>query len=305
MRRDEKAEQVERYLDTQVGFFSRLLPWREEMASHLAESYENALDGTGDPEEAWRHARASFGEVRAVARDLRRESIPDHLLLRLLVAGVALLAMLSAAGIAAHTFIDFPSGVLVFGPGLLGVVLLGLTRDLSFRRVRRLCLIGAGAATIAGFIIVMATADTSTVGKGLAVSLICPIYALLLVPPRRALFIFLAICLVELLSLARFGFPLYHWPLQGFGDLNWALPAASMAGCAAAGTILFGLARATTYRFHIAAAATLVAHMMVLYHLESIPSVAVLLACCWLPMTIALIPDLGRGISHFSAARVP
>ncbi len=83
---------IERYLDEQLGLWTRLLPWRREIAVHIEEAYQTAQaeapESTVD-DANWQRALADFGDVQDVARKLQKEHWPQHLGWRILAVVVS------------------------------------------------------------------------------------------------------------------------------------------------------------------------------------------------------------------------
>ena len=76
------TETIERYLDQQLGMWSRFLPWRREIAVHLQEAYEASQTDIAEQDngdEAWQSTLANFGNVQEVACQLRNEHWPQYI----------------------------------------------------------------------------------------------------------------------------------------------------------------------------------------------------------------------------------
>ena len=162
MRSENDIVRIERYLDEQLGFMSRFLPWREELASHLLEGYEKALAIEDDPTDPWESAVASFGDVKEISAALHQEYRPVHLVLRTLVVIVA--ATLLNAACPLVMFLHIPSLTLLLLPVSVGALGLAFRGIFSWSRLRQYTLWGAITGAIAGAVLtVVGMNDPSTI----------------------------------------------------------------------------------------------------------------------------------------------
>ncbi|MCA9445544.1 MAG: hypothetical protein KC931_00415 [Candidatus Omnitrophica bacterium] len=173
--------------------------WREELADHLRESFEQCLAETSSEDEAWRLTLESAGDVRAVADELMDLHNPSAIdwLLRTLAVGAGILVFFWLTGfVGLMGLIDFTAALFVLGPAAVGVLLLnwpespttlsGAFANLKSHRVdwtslRPYLRVGSIAGVIVGTAMALwRIDDPSTLGPALALAFISCLYGLIL-----------------------------------------------------------------------------------------------------------------------------
>lgn len=207
---------VERYLDQQLGMWTRLLPWRRELAVHLEEAYEAApTDATeasrGDA--AWQKTLTDFGDVQEVACELRSEHWPQYIGWRLVAIVGALSVVFSISR--PLTLLDLPALGFALMPVIAFVIFdtfRGSTRwDFANRIGKWGCVCGA----IAGAAFMLADLDNpANLGAGMALSLLSALYCMLFFTPNRMV-------VAALVGIFTYRFcPHAGWHARGVGCLR-------------------------------------------------------------------------------------
>lgn len=191
---------IERYLDQQLGVWTRILPWRHEMAVHLQEAYEASQSQTVEKDNsgtAWHIALANFGNVQQVACQLRHEHWPQHIGWRLLAAVAAFSVVFSIAN--PWALLDLPSLGFAIVPAIVFVCV-----DLSRGSTRwglanQVGTWGCLSGTVAGVGYILTDFESpSRLGAGMALSILSALYCVLFFTPNRKLVVaLLGIVLVD------------------------------------------------------------------------------------------------------------
>jgi|GEM_PF-4222487 len=178
---------IERYLDQQLGMWTRLLPWRRELAVHLEEAFEASQTEAAEPgsdDAAWQKVLADFGNVQEVACKLRSEHWPQYLGWRLMAIVAAISVVFSISNPLA--FLDLPSLGFALIP-VIAVVLFDTFRGSArWAFANRVGTWGCVCGAISGMAFTLTDLNNpSIVGAGMALSLLSALYCMLFFTPRR------------------------------------------------------------------------------------------------------------------------
>ena len=190
--RPEISRRIERHLDEKLGLWTRLLPWRRELASHIEEAYyaahciEEATDSSVD-EEQWQKALTDFGDIQAVESQMRKEHWSQYALLRFSVIIVSALVVFGVTGRGSSIYLSLPALGFVLGPTLAVLIFDFYRGSTRWERVNSIGTWGAlCGALFAASVMITNMDDPSRIGAGLAGSILCSLYGILFFIPRRS-----------------------------------------------------------------------------------------------------------------------
>ncbi len=185
------TNRIESHLDEKLGIWTRLLPWRRELAVHLEQAYEAAqadLSESQDDDVAWKKALADFGNVQDVASELRKEHWPQYIGWRIAAIVVSLSVVFSLLNPLA--LLDLPALGIVIGPMIAFVILDAFRGSTRWALANRIGTWGGVCGTTVGVIVIMTDWGNPTVlGSGLAISILSALYCVLFFSPRQSIVI--------------------------------------------------------------------------------------------------------------------
>ena len=178
---------VEHHLDQQLGMWTRLLPWRRELAAHLEEAYETSKNSATTPsshDAVWQQALKEFGNVREVACQLRSEHWPQYIGWRIIAIVAALAVVFSISHPLA--LLDLPALGFALTPVVAFLIFdtfRGSARwDSANRFGTRGCICGGAA----GLAYILADLSSPThLGAGMALSILSGLYCVAFFAPNR------------------------------------------------------------------------------------------------------------------------
>ncbi|MEM9366359.1 MAG: hypothetical protein AAGD07_10205 [Planctomycetota bacterium] len=183
----ELNQRIERHLDTQLGFWSRFLPWREELATHIEEAYlcrssstsERSSDSSKLDEARWTQTLREFGDVRQVASQMRRVHIPEYWAWRFLVSSAAAGAVICLIGWS--LLFDAMSLLIVAAPAIAFLAFDAFSGSARWQLARNIGIYAALAGSmLSGLTMLIDLENPSHLGRCMAVSLLSGLYGLLL-----------------------------------------------------------------------------------------------------------------------------
>jgi len=202
--RHKVTRRIESHLDEQLGMWTRLLPWRRELAVHIEQAYERAQAETtksSSDDDAWKTALADFGNVQDVARELQKEHWPQYVGWRIFTLVVAALVMSSISGW--MCLLDVPAACFTLGPMLAFVLFDACLGSTRWELALRVGVWGGLCGTILGTVSMVSNlADPSNVGAGMALSILSALYCVLFFTPQRSIVIALIMIAVVDMGLA-------------------------------------------------------------------------------------------------------
>ncbi len=181
---------IESHLDEKLGIWTRLLPWRREMAVHLEQAYEASQADTSEPldDTAWERTLIDFGDVQDVASELRKEHWPQYIGWRIVAIAVSLSVVFSLLNPLA--LIDLPALGIVLGPMIAFVILDTFRGSTRWALANRIGAWGGVLGTIIGVVVILTDwGNPAILGSGLAISILSALYCVLFFSPRQSIVI--------------------------------------------------------------------------------------------------------------------
>ncbi len=187
------SKTVEHYLDTQLGWWTRLLPWRREIAQHLEEALETsaAVDAQCQHHaDSWDKVLSDFGNVQEIALQLRQEHWPQQIAWRLAMvfaAAVALCTMFRPG-----TLLDLPAMGFATLPLVVWVLFDTLRGSTRWATANRIGVYGCICGTVCGLLVIVTDLHNPTsLGAGMALSLLSALYCVVFFTPSWAIVVIL------------------------------------------------------------------------------------------------------------------
>ncbi len=225
------TQKIERYLDEQLGMWTRLLPWRREMAVHLEEAHDAsqaAASETTRSDSAWQRALTDFGNVQEVAFQLRSEHWPQYIGWRL----IAIVFGLSIVFSVSHPWalIDLPALGFALCPMVLFVFFDTFRGSTRWAFANRIGTWGCVCGAVIGVVYILTDLnDPSNIGTGMALSILSAMYGVIFFTPRRII-----VLLLVGISLVDVGFMFFNMhptfaaggssvSLEGYSPQHWSI----------------------------------------------------------------------------------
>ncbi|MEM9644613.1 MAG: hypothetical protein AAF989_06445 [Planctomycetota bacterium] len=209
--RSELDRRIERHLDTHLGLWTRLLPWREELATHIEENYlsRSVEEFSSIDEVCWAQSIGDFGDLKQIATQMGREHVPQYWAWRLASVAAAIGVVVWLIG--PYLLFDATSLAIVALPAVMTMLF-----DASGGSVRWQTARGIGVhAALAGAILGGATMlfdleNPFHLGRCMAVSLLSSLYGLVLYTPGRWLSIAFVSNAMFVFVVLMLSFATYH-----------------------------------------------------------------------------------------------
>ena len=187
--RHKVTHRINRHLDEQLGMWTRLLPWRREIAVHIEEIYQAARAEAPESEVddvSWQRALADFGDVQDVASQLRKEHWPQYVGWR--IVAVVVSAWIVVSIVNPRALLSLPALCFTVAPLIAFVAFDACRGSTRWELAGRVGTWGALCGAIFGTAALLGgMADPSNVGSCLAVSMLSVLYCVLFFTPRRSI----------------------------------------------------------------------------------------------------------------------
>ena len=267
---------IECHLDNQLGFWSRLMPWRRELVTHLEEAYENNCQQPmekGVDETSWQAALDNLGDLKIVSQQLREQHWPQHLFWRIVVVAFSVATICSFVPL--RVFLKWPAMLCVSIP-LGSVVAYDLYRgSVRWQLVSRFgtwgCLCGVFLGSVG---ILTDFSNPANIGWCMALSICSAFYGVLLFSPSiPCLFLLLVLVLLNngLMFMAMHSFAGVTIPWESYWPSIWDVERffllRSLAVCVAGlclGIARFGFARVSQHAYSLGTGVFLVCSVVIL-----------------------------------------
>ena len=189
--RPEITSIIESHLDKQLGLWTRLLPWRREIAIHLEQAYEASqadTSGSRNDDSAWQMALADFGDVQSVASGLRKEHWPQYIGWRVAAIAVSLAVVFSLLNPLA--LLDLPALGIVLGPMIAFIIFDTFRGSTRWALANRIGTWGGLLGAIIGTVIILTDwGNPAILGSGSAISILSALYCVIFFSPRQSIVI--------------------------------------------------------------------------------------------------------------------